>query len=182
MPTIPDIAIGSIVAATIAALISLFGLIVSKDQKTSEFRQAWIDALRSELAEVIAHANGIHGVAMADYSNPKEMWEAARAHFVGINLAISRIRLRLNPSEPSSQAVLKEIEKLESHLNPGAINDAVLSTIEKELITTAHILLKKEWIRVRSGEITFRVTKWLAVILVVSGITFLAFKLLSENP
>ena len=181
MPTIPDIAIGSIVAATIAALISLLGLIVSKEQKTSEFRQAWIDALRSEFAELIAHTNGIHGVAMAGYVTPKETWEAAREHFVGVNLATAHVRLRLNPSEPNSQAVLKEIEKLERHLNPGRLNADELNAIEKDLVAAAHILLKNEWVRVRAGEITFRVTKWLAALLVVSGVAFLAFKLVNER-
>ena len=42
---IPDQAIGAIAAALIAGLISLLGLIISKEQKVSDFRQAWIDAL-----------------------------------------------------------------------------------------------------------------------------------------
>ena len=61
MLNIPDVAIGAIAAALIAGLISLLGLIISKEQKTSEFRQAWIDGLRSELSLVIAHANALHG-------------------------------------------------------------------------------------------------------------------------
>lgn len=181
MPTIPDIAIGSIIAATIAALISLLGLIISKEQKTSEFRQAWIDVLRSEFSELIAHANGLHGVKMAEYATVKEAWEAAREHLIGVNLAAAHIRLRLNPSEPNSQAVLKEIEKLERYLNLGQLNADELHAVEKDLAAAAHILLKTEWVRVRSGEITFRVTKWLAALLIVSGVTFLAFKLVNER-
>ena len=53
MDRIPDVAIGAVVAALIAAIVSLLGLIISKEQKTSEFRQAWIDALRSDLTHLI---------------------------------------------------------------------------------------------------------------------------------
>jgi hypothetical protein len=35
---------GTLVAAAIAAFISLVGLIITKESKVSEFRQAWIDA------------------------------------------------------------------------------------------------------------------------------------------
>lgn len=48
---------GTIIAAIIAAVISLLGLLISKENKVSEFRQAWIDALREEIAEVITHAH-----------------------------------------------------------------------------------------------------------------------------
>lgn len=52
MIAIPPVAIGAIGAALIAATVSLLGLIISKEQKTSEFRQAWIDALRSDLGSL----------------------------------------------------------------------------------------------------------------------------------
>lgn len=102
MTTIPDIAIGTIAAALIAGLVSLLGLIISKEQKTSEFRQAWIDALRTELSAVIAHANAIHGAKAADFKTPAELWKDVRDDYVGINEATARIRLRLNPNEPAA--------------------------------------------------------------------------------
>ena len=49
MDQIPSVAVGAVVAALIAGTVSLLGLIISKEQKTSEFRQAWIDALRNDL-------------------------------------------------------------------------------------------------------------------------------------
>lgn len=47
-----DLSVGAVGAAMIAAFVSFLGLIIGKEQKTSEFRQAWIDALRSELGFV----------------------------------------------------------------------------------------------------------------------------------
>jgi hypothetical protein len=109
---LPDIAVGAVSAALIAGLVSLLGLIVSKEQKVSEFRQAWIDALRSELSSLIAHANAIHGAEMANYQSPSEVWKVVRPDFVGINEAAARIRLRLNPKESEASAVLSQIEAL----------------------------------------------------------------------
>ena len=50
------LALGAITAALITGFLSLLGLIISKEQKTSEFRQQWIDALRQELAEFLGYA------------------------------------------------------------------------------------------------------------------------------
>jgi hypothetical protein len=47
---IPDQAVGAVIAAIIAGSIALLGLIISKEQKVSEFRQQWIDALRQDIA------------------------------------------------------------------------------------------------------------------------------------
>lgn len=87
MPVIPDIAIGAIAAALIAGLVSLLGLIISKEQKTSEFRQAWIDALRKELSAVIAHTNAIYGANAASLGTLAELWKDVRDDYVGINEA-----------------------------------------------------------------------------------------------
>lgn len=46
-------AVGAVLAATIAGGMSFLGSVFSKDQKTSEFRQAWIDGLRSEISQLI---------------------------------------------------------------------------------------------------------------------------------
>jgi hypothetical protein len=52
---ISDSSLGPIIAATVAGAVSLVSLIISKENKTSEFRQLWIDALRSELSKYVAH-------------------------------------------------------------------------------------------------------------------------------
>ncbi len=42
--------LSAIAAAFIAGAVSFIVTVLSKEQKTSEFRQAWIDALREDLA------------------------------------------------------------------------------------------------------------------------------------
>jgi len=46
---------GAVGVATISGLISITGLVISKEQKLSDFRQAWIDALRDDISHFISH-------------------------------------------------------------------------------------------------------------------------------
>lgn len=184
MPPLPEIALGAVIAACIAALVSLLSLIISKEQKTSEFRQAWIDALRADISAVVAHANAIHGAAAAQFDTPAKTWEAAREDFVGINQATANIRLRLNSKEKESQAILKSIKNLEAHLSPGVLDFRELDTIEKQLVEDAQVLLKKEWLRVRSGEPVFQTAKWLFLLLIAASVALISYHLISSgaNP
>jgi hypothetical protein len=45
---------GAVGVATISGLISITGLVISKEQKLSDFRQAWIDALRDDISRFIS--------------------------------------------------------------------------------------------------------------------------------
>ncbi len=171
MIELPDVAIGAVCAALIAALISLLGLIISKEQKISEFRQAWIDSLRSEISALIAHANAIYGAGAASFQSPSEIWKVARPDFVGINEAAAKIRLRLNPKESEAKAVLNKIEELEQLLSPEKqMNYIKINEIEKLLVSEAQILLKKEWARVQSGEIVYRIARVTALSISVACI------------
>ena len=72
---IPDVAIGAVTAALIGAIISLVGLIVAKESKVSEFRQSWIDALRSELSAFLTNANSVVSSKKIDFKSDKERLE-----------------------------------------------------------------------------------------------------------
>jgi hypothetical protein len=56
---IPLAPIATVVAALITAIISFVNLTLSKEQKTSEFRQAWIDGLRGDLAIFFSSARAL---------------------------------------------------------------------------------------------------------------------------
>lgn len=174
---LPDIAIGAISAAIIASFFSFLGLIISKEQKTSEFRQAWIDALRSEIAQLISSANAIHGAMTSQrFESGASAWSTVRDDFVTINEATAKIRLRLNPNEDLSKAVLGKIEEIERMLAPGAPPDySELNKKEKELVSQASALLKDEWRRVKKGEATYRAAKWgvgVAILVLVGVVAF----------
>ena len=65
MPTLPKEAVGAVVAAIIAGLVAFYSLIISKEQTISGFRQQWIDALRADVAALVAYVVGIHGESIA---------------------------------------------------------------------------------------------------------------------
>jgi hypothetical protein len=164
---LPDVAIGAITASVIAGIISLLGLIISKEQKTSDFRQAWIDELRKEISNLISHANAIHGFSLTSPKAIAEQWKEVRDDFVGINRATAMVRLRLNPKEKPSIEILKTIEEIEKLLTPGNSPDyRVLNDIEKKLVRQTSTVLKMEWNRVRHGEMAYRVAKYVALVFI----------------
>lgn len=171
MNELPPLALGAIVAALITGLVSLLGLIISKEHKVSEFRQDWINSLRSELASLISHANAIHGAGAAALGGAADIWKIVRDDFVGINQAAANIRLRLNPKEKEAKAVLGKIENLEKLLAPGkSMSYSEINRVEKELVAEAQVLLKNEWMRVRRGEAAYRFSKVFAFIIVLGGL------------
>ena len=186
--SLPEVAIGAMVAALFAGLVSLLGLIISKEQKISEFRQAWINSLQTDIASLISHANAIHSGEHAGYTSGSEAWKVVRPDFLGINQAAANIRLSLNPNECESLAVLRQIKNVEDLLAPGkAVDYRRLDEIEHELVRKAQILLKKEWIRVKRGErvyspfyrrVGFRITRFEAC----SAFTKVAARMLAEPP
>src|SRR5579872_5084120 len=99
-------AIGAITAALITACFSYLNLIVSKEQKVSEFRQQWIDAFRKELADLTAAVFFIkyhyashefdHGPAAERSDLSKSLQESHEKYA----FAVTSILLRINPAEP----------------------------------------------------------------------------------
>lgn len=108
LPAQSIVAIATVIAALIAGVFSFVNLTLSKEQKTSEFRQAWIDRLREDLAAFFAAARAfaraselVHQYG-SDYKDKVSLpvgeqkigelrHEAAETYY--------RIKLRLNPDE-----------------------------------------------------------------------------------
>jgi hypothetical protein len=68
--------IGRALVALFSGVFSMIGLIISKDQKLSAFRQAWIDALREDISSFAAHAIMISAYCQAVFKPIKEKFEA----------------------------------------------------------------------------------------------------------
>ena len=174
-------AAGAFLVACIAGGFSLLGLIISKEQQVSGFRQAWIDALRADLAALVAHAYQIQSYAVAHSPfSPVEFWKATREDYVELNQASIRIKLRLNPDEAESKIVLQAMGRMEAlfrqiddPLSPKKI-DEIVDALERD----APPLLKKEWKRVKKGELIYRVAKILAASILVGAAVTVGFLLL----
>lgn len=168
--------IGPITAATLAGAVAYIVSVLSKEQKTSEFRQAWIDGLRSDIAELLAHCTSMalllsnrrildHGRdEMNAYVLSKEEEQ------IKINLLNNRIMLRLNPKEHKALigclTSFEIIDWEEEDLVKTFDNLAAVAIVESQKV------LKREWNRVKRGEPVFRCTKWAALVISIAAIAF----------
>jgi hypothetical protein len=172
MMQIPDAAIGAVIAATITALISLLGLIISKEVKVSEFRQKWTDDLRSELAELVSH---ILFIALR-YDTKKtgetdsDVFLELKSEYLAINKVVTQIRLRLNPDEPANESILSAIQDSEELISSPGLDLEALDDVEKRLVTAAQASLKKEWRRIKSGEPIYRIARLMLIAVLGAGV------------
>jgi len=168
-------AIATLTASLIAAAISFVNLTLTKELKTSEFRQKWIDSLREELsiffgcARTFARATEEKHKYGSEYDQ-KSLFKISDQKISDIRYQVtevySRIQLRLNPGEEKHKELLRLLKRAIDEQNIALQNrtDAV-KTIEA--INTANEfaapVLKAEWNVVKKGEFPFRVARnWVA--------------------
>lgn len=180
--------IGAVLAACITGTVTFVTLVISKEQKISEFRQAWIDAFREELSEFagqarrIAHERvplNVTRITKPLLAQIDEDDEDARRpdpfHENRQRMAQSyyALRLRLNPVEADHVALLDCLDGVYKALNisSGATRREECVKELDALARVAQSVLKREWVRVTEGEPRFaKVTllaKWVAVGLAV---------------
>ncbi len=168
---IPDVAIGAVIAALIGAMISLVGLIVTKEAKVSEFRQAWIDKVRNELALFMTHLNALEDARGIKFETPKEQFQSTKESTAKLNESYFSVALRLNLNETSAQAVHSAMISLARMVNDPHRDTSRYETLKSEFISSSNVLLKHEWVRVRDGEDTYKRTKrtafWGALISII---------------
>jgi hypothetical protein len=164
-------AFGAVVAACIAAAVSLLGLIISKEQKTSDFRQVWIDALRAELSTYLIKVNSISDFAKHS-TEPRERKIATLIDlYASLNGASFNIALRLNREEKNSIKLFESMAKFNKLFSSGELVEPdQIRPIETEFISYSQDLLRYEWKRVKSGEITFIVAKWICAVVLVLAV------------
>ena len=161
--------VGAVVVAIIAGSISLAVTILSKDQKTSEFRQLWIDSLRNDVSKLAGVMYMI--LSFSSFVKKKgadhayEFAVSSKEDFVEVNNLITRIRLRLNVKEHTH--LLKLLQE---------IDDTVEYSKEKGelqikgVIDETQKILKTEWERVKRGERSFQILKWSSAATLIAGL------------
>lgn len=164
----PQIVLGGVVAAVVAATIT--GRI-SRSIKISEFRQAWINDLRKDIADYIGAAHKwvrkyeqVNALVEPEKQEEKERME--REELLPIHnkalVILSRIKLRFNPRKnPYKKDDDKFLVALDDLLNPrklvssdGSSLDTIWFGLANEAIETARTILKREW------EITKQPSQW----------------------
>lgn len=163
-------AYGALLVSVVAGGFSLLGLTVAKENKVSEFRQEWINALRDDIAEFVAQAQLIHSEifdhATQGYADRREHLDRTRDPYLDLNRVGTRIKLRLNMAEEDNQQLMKALNDLHNLLRaaPTSPTDfqAQFGPISKTVEMQTAIVLAKEWKRVKRGEPGYRRAKAIA--------------------
>jgi hypothetical protein len=181
--------LASISAALIAGTVAFVVAVLSKELKTSEFRQSWIDCLRTDIAEMVATAQmTAHAVtARRAYGEQKhqivQFLYEKHPDFISIQSRRNRILLRLNPTEHAR--LIGAVSTLADFSPLDAEDDAIAASVE-QLLAECQPVLKAEWERVKRGEPIFIWTKRVALgaiaVGLVTGTAVLAWLLVHRSP
>lgn len=163
-------AFATLFAAGIAASVSLVVSVLSKEQKTSEFRQQWIDGLRADVSEWIGEVVMLYQLSQhlkgdGNVGN-REAINQRFENLVNLRMLATRIELRLNPDE--HQAMLKAIQVLRD-TDPAA-EKSVLNPRIDMVAKECKAILKAEWERVKMGEPALVRTKLYATRLIKAAL------------
>ncbi|WP_129128098.1 SH3 domain-containing protein [Geomonas oryzae] len=168
VPATAYAAAGAIFAALITSGISVVNMVISKDQKTSEFRQAWIDALRQDLSDMIGHLFRISALCVYYVEQHKDERDKAIEKLVEdvgedistVSTLYHRILLRLNPDDDKEViASVTALHDMLSSIEENMLDQDKLDKESTKLVNLSNGLLKKEWKRVKRGEPAFFYTK-----------------------
>ena len=172
------VAIGAVAAAIVTATISFIGMIISKENKISEFRQEWISEFREEIAEFISDAKVVSDFLitvekisqMPNRSVNQELKSSAQKSQKSMNLLIAKIALRTNPNE--NLEINNKLEETSKYLERSMNNDIIfekddIEIILKSLLKASQLELKKNWEIVKDGERNHTITKNLVAIFVL---------------
>ena len=154
----------AITAGIIAAAAGGIGLVMAKENKTSEFRQAWIQELRAVLTNYSSTLLLINRrVRGGEHSDETDIQK--------VNMLLCEIHLRINYSNQSSVEI--ELNKALTHLQDSAFNGGTDFAQTQEQFTKASFaVLKKEWERVKKGELVYRL--YMYPCLIISGASIFA--------
>lgn len=184
-----EISIGAVGAAVIAGLVSLFGLVIAKEQKVSEFRQAWIDELRKCVVAYLVNINAICDASRLAKAGRKIDDVALLEKYKLLNEASHGITMRINAAEKPAAALLESMSRFEDLLGKDAdLSPEKIRKIEENFIKASQNLLKFEWRRVKRGEPVFVWTKrgvYFFIILMMSILAYgwlLGEKRSEKNP
>jgi hypothetical protein len=167
--------IGAVGAAFIAAVASVLGLVISKENKISDFRQAWIDALRGELTSYLSSINAIADASQLKYESYDEKVAKLSSQYAVLNTANFMISLRLNPEEQDVQKILNCMSDFQGILSAEKVDLGELRRVERCFLLSSKALLKREWLRVKRGELAFRLVKYFTMCVIGAIMLYAVF-------
>jgi hypothetical protein len=171
-----EISIGAVGAAVIAGLVSMLGLIIGKEQKVSEFRQAWINDLRKCVVDYLVNINAICDMVRLRKAGEAEASATLLSHYKSLNEASHGITLRINGDEKTAKSLLASMKEFEGLAQKNeSLTPEKIREVEADYIIAAKELLKFEWRRVKKGEPVFVWTKRVIFLAIVTLLGILAY-------
>lgn len=139
----------AITAGIIAAAAGCIGLVMTKENKTSEFRQQWIQELRSVLTDYSSTLRAI-------CSSVRRGNEIDASELKKTNMLLCELHLRINYAKQSDEEKMlnEALTRLQEKAFAGSTDFA---TAQENFTSASFAVLKKEWERVKRGEIIYRV-------------------------
>jgi hypothetical protein len=142
-------------AAIISAVGTLIGILVQAKTGTKQLqatvvsssREAWINALRDDVAEAISLVEGYHRVpANGIMADENAVNDRARADYRRrAEFALTRIRLRVNETEQEAKDLVGFLQTaIQTMKMEGPLREAITSAAQR--------ILKAEWQRVKRLE------------------------------
>lgn len=181
------VAIGAIIAALLTGFFSFLNLVSSKENKVSEFRLAWIDGLRDEIAIFTAAVQEllrIEGIRTelelgqlieSSREEAESKWiESTKDAFTRSIESMARIQMRLNPKhiledEKSHEAILMGlINNARDQFNEANYEEAYKCCLD--IRNAAAPLLKSTWDLVKQGEPDYKQIRETALRTIKTGI------------
>lgn len=195
IPPTVFVALGVITAALLTGVFSIMNMVSAKENKVSEFRLAWIDGLREEIAEYASAAQELSRAykperfkALPDHTAKEshelqiEFFKETREPYARAVENLTKIQLRLNPQHISENPESPEAKLMEAVQRARKVGNQEFSDVLKncnEIRNAAAPLLKATWNSVKRGEPAYRRFRWFATVLVAIGflviLTFSAY-------
>ncbi|HEX9637730.1 MAG TPA: hypothetical protein VGB99_09360 [Acidobacteriota bacterium] len=115
---------------------------IANRQLVSPMRQAWINELRSKLAELLSSA--LHYFV----AGPQDRTDARYRRLAQLE---QEVVLMVNPGEEEYKTLLSTIRRMVGSLEEGTQLDDQFIELHKQVTELAQRILKAEWNRVRKG-------------------------------
>lgn len=184
------VTLGAVIAAVITGVLSLLGLIISKEQKTSEFRQQWIESLRSDISMLLSrvevvmlHVRAIkqdasHQSGITNKLSNAAIFDTVTEDIREAERCYHQVLLRINPVE--HKKISDILEEMRQKFTSGNIpSSEELHKIEQQLISNTQTILKAEWERVKKGEPTFKMAKYISATLILLALIIALYSSIS---
>jgi hypothetical protein len=153
----------SLIAAMAGAAVAIIGVVVAKDTKVSDFRQAWIDALRDDVARLCSLA----AASLRERKAPKMDLDKVRIIADEFTHLLNRVRLRLDLKQGKKKKHGEELNEAIVALLKVCTDDAAsfdqLEEALNRVSKSAAVVLDTAWRRVKRGETRFLWVLWSAV-------------------